>query len=98
MATLQTRRQGKEVTLAPPQDDMPKTILIAEDETVLRESLAELLADEGYDVIQAANGKAAYDLVLEQPVDLVLIRRPHAGDGRADAARPAAARSPRRRR
>ena len=51
---------------------MPKTILIVEDETVLRESLAELLAGEGYSVVQAADGKAAYDLVMQQPVDLVL--------------------------
>src|SRR5512133_2717074 len=72
MATLQTRRQGKEVALTLPQDAMAKTILIAEDETVLRESLAELLTDERYDVIQAPDGKAAYKVVLERPVDLVL--------------------------
>ncbi len=51
---------------------MPKTILIAEDEDILRESLAELLDEEGYQIVQAANGKEAYDLVLDQPVDLVL--------------------------
>lgn len=51
---------------------MPKTILIVEDEQVLRESLAELLADEGYRVVQAPDGKAAYELVLREPVDLVL--------------------------
>ena len=51
---------------------MPKRILIAEDETVLRESLAELLTDEGYEVVQAPDGKAAYKAVLERPVDLVL--------------------------
>lgn len=57
---------------------MPKTILIAEDETVLRDSLAELLADEGYEVLPAADGKAAYEIVLARPVDLVLtdIRMP----------------------
>jgi two-component system response regulator PilR (NtrC family) len=51
---------------------MSKTILIVEDEQVLRESLAELLTDEGYQVIQAANGKAAHDLVLKESVDLVI--------------------------
>lgn len=57
---------------------MPKTILIAEDETILRESLAELLSDEGYRVIEAGDGKVAYDLILSRPVDLVLsdIRMP----------------------
>ena len=51
---------------------MPKTVLIAEDEAILRESLAELLTEEGYDVLQAADGRQAYDMVLEGPVDLVL--------------------------
>lgn len=55
-----------------------RTILIAEDEQVLRESLAELLATEGYRVLQAPDGKAAHELVLAQPVDLVVsdIRMP----------------------
>jgi DNA-binding NtrC family response regulator len=51
---------------------MSKTILIVEDETVLRESLAELLAEEGHTVKQAENGKVAYDFVMKEPVDLVL--------------------------
>jgi DNA-binding NtrC family response regulator len=51
---------------------MGKTILIVEDENVLRESLAELLAEEGHVVKQAANGKLAYEMVLKEPVDLVL--------------------------
>jgi len=57
---------------------MPKTILVAEDEAMLRESLAELLTEEGYHVLEAPDGKKAYELVLAQPVDLVLsdIRMP----------------------
>jgi two-component system response regulator PilR (NtrC family) len=57
---------------------MSKTILIVEDEKVLRESLAELLAEEGHEVIQAPDGKAAHELILQRPVDLVLsdIRMP----------------------
>src|SRR3954469_14467444 len=51
---------------------MSKSVLIVEDENVLRESLAELLAEEGYEVVQAPNGKAAYDLVLQRSVDVVL--------------------------
>jgi DNA-binding NtrC family response regulator len=51
---------------------MSKSVLLAEDETVLRESLAELLAAEGYEVLQAANGKEAHALVLQRPVDVVL--------------------------
>ena len=51
---------------------MAKSILIAEDEQVLREAMAELLTDEGYEVIQAPDGKAAYEIALKRPVDLVL--------------------------
>ena len=58
---------------------MSKSILIVEDEEVLRQSLAELLTDEGYDVHQAGDGKLAYDFILKQPVDLILtdIRMPN---------------------
>src|ERR1051326_2232258 len=51
---------------------MGKSVLIAEDERVLRQSLAELLAEEGYEVLQAEHGQAAYDLLLQRPIDLVL--------------------------
>ncbi len=55
-----------------------KTILIAEDEECLRESLAELLTDKGYTIIQAADGQEAYELILDRTFDLVLsdIRMP----------------------
>ena len=57
---------------------MAETILIVEDEQVLRESLGELLQEEGYEVLLAANGKEAYAILLDRPVDLVLsdIRMP----------------------
>ncbi len=57
---------------------MGKTILLAEDEKLLRESLAQLLGDEGYQVLQACDGQEALDIALAQPVDLVLtdIRMP----------------------
>jgi DNA-binding NtrC family response regulator len=48
------------------------TILIVEDETVLRESLASLLEEEGFEVLQAGDGAAAHRLALERSVDLVL--------------------------
>ena len=51
---------------------MSKTVLIVEDEPVLRKSLAELLAEEGYEALQACNGKEAHELVLSRSVDLVL--------------------------
>src|SRR5262245_29972211 len=57
---------------------MGKSVLIVEDEKVLRESLAELLREEGYDVVEAPDGKAGYQIALDRPVDLVLsdIRMP----------------------
>jgi DNA-binding NtrC family response regulator len=51
---------------------MPTSILIVEDEAVLRGSLAELLTQEGYEVLQAGHGKEAFDLLLQRPVDLIL--------------------------
>jgi two-component system response regulator PilR (NtrC family) len=51
---------------------MAKTILIAEDEQVLRESLAELFQDEGYETLQAPDGQVAHNILLERSVDLVL--------------------------
>jgi two-component system response regulator PilR (NtrC family) len=51
---------------------MSNTILIVEDEVVLRESLAGLLEQEGYTVLQAGDGKQAHDLILTESVDLVL--------------------------
>ncbi len=57
---------------------MPTKILLVEDEQMLRESLAQLLSDEGYQVVQAPDGKAGYDAALAEPFDLVLtdIRMP----------------------
>jgi two-component system response regulator PilR (NtrC family) len=55
-----------------------KSILIVEDEKVLRESMADLLSEEGYETLQAPDGKAAHALLLQRPVDLILsdIRMP----------------------
>ena len=49
-----------------------KTILVVEDERVLREALAGLLEPEGYRIIQAENGTKGRDLALSQSFDLVL--------------------------
>ncbi len=56
-----------------------KTLLLVEDEEILRTSLAELLEEEGYEVLQAPDGQVAHDLVLNRSVDLVLsdVRMPN---------------------
>ena len=48
------------------------TILLVEDETPIRELLVEVLSDEGYTVMDAANGLEALGLLAEQAPDLVL--------------------------
>ena len=57
---------------------MATKILLVEDEQMLRESLAQLLSDEGYQVVQAGDGQAGYNAVLAEPFDLILtdIRMP----------------------
>ncbi|MBS0196165.1 MAG: sigma-54-dependent Fis family transcriptional regulator [Planctomycetes bacterium] len=57
---------------------MGKTILLCEDETMLRESLVQLLRDEGYDVVAAVDGQEAYEHIVARPFDIVLtdIRMP----------------------
>ena len=52
----------------------PRTVVIAEDETLIRMDLAEMLADEGYDVVgQAGDGQKAIELAEELKPDLVIL-------------------------
>ncbi len=52
--------------------DTTKHLLIVEDEAALREVVAERLADQGYDVVQAANGEEAVDRLAEFAFDIVV--------------------------
>ena len=49
------------------------TVLVVEDEKLLRWSLREALSDEGYDVLEAADGREARQHLSEGGVDLVLL-------------------------
>jgi CheY-like chemotaxis protein/anti-sigma regulatory factor (Ser/Thr protein kinase) len=51
---------------------MTETVLLAEDDQPSREIYHNVLNAEGYHVIDAANGKAALDLLDSEPVDLLL--------------------------
>ena len=52
----------------------PRTVVIAEDETLIRMDLAEMLAEEGYDVVgQAGDGQRAVELAEELRPDLVIL-------------------------
>jgi two-component system response regulator PilR (NtrC family) len=46
--------------------------LIADDEQGVRESLAEVFQEEGYEVLQASSGSEALDLIEKHDVDLVI--------------------------
>jgi AmiR/NasT family two-component response regulator len=51
-----------------------RRVVIAEDEALIRLDLAEMLAEEGYDVVgQAEDGEKAVELVLEHRPDLVIL-------------------------
>jgi two-component system, response regulator PdtaR len=53
---------------------MPRRVVIAEDEALIRMDLAEMLVDEGYDVVgQAADGAEAVRLAVELRPDLVVL-------------------------
>src|SRR5215217_1008531 len=58
----------------PHQDAQPvlPTVLVVEDEPVIRELMAILLEEEGYAVVQAVDGLEALQTVDRYPVDLVL--------------------------
>jgi two-component system alkaline phosphatase synthesis response regulator PhoP len=50
-----------------------RTILVVEDDSALRDSIAYNLRGEGYDVIIAEDGIAALDIAREQSISLVLL-------------------------
>ena len=52
----------------------PRRVVIAEDEALIRMDLAEMLVEEGYDVVgQAADGERAVALAEELKPDLVIL-------------------------
>jgi two-component system response regulator (stage 0 sporulation protein F) len=60
-----------------------KTVLVVDDEPGLRAVVRTILNDEGYSVLEAANGPAMLELLAEEHADLVLldVMMP-GGDGR----------------
>jgi two-component system, response regulator PdtaR len=77
-----------------PSEPRPRTVLIAEDEALIRLDLAEMLEEEGYVVVaQAEDGEKAVELATSLVPDLVIldVKMPRL-DGIAAAERIASAR------
>jgi CheY-like chemotaxis protein len=53
-------------------NDVIPSVLVVEDEPVIRELMAILLEDEGYAVSQAVDGLAALEMLEQHRIDLVL--------------------------
>ena len=57
-----------------PTSSQPHRILVAEDETLIRMDLVEMLGEAGYNVVaQASNGQEAIELVNEHKPDLAIL-------------------------
>lgn len=54
-------------------DDFTKTVLLAEDESALRELYKSLLIKDGYEVTAVDNGQSAYDQLASRKFDLLLL-------------------------
>jgi len=52
---------------------MPDTILVVDDEEKIRRTLSGVLADEGYEVMEAADGRTALSLVDRQVPRLAIV-------------------------
>lgn len=50
-----------------------KSVLVVDDEPVIRDVVAEALRDEGYAVTTARDGRMALDLLAREPPDLVVM-------------------------
>lgn len=52
---------------------MNKTILVVDDEQRMRKLVSDFLSREGYTILEAADGRAALQLLEQEPVDLVIL-------------------------
>ena len=50
-----------------------KTVLVVDDEPVLRTIVREILHEEGYEVIEAADGRVMLEILARERPDLVLM-------------------------
>lgn len=50
-----------------------RLILVAEDDSSLRESVKEILSGEGHVVLEAEDGQVAFDILNSSPVDVLIL-------------------------
>lgn len=50
-----------------------ETILIVDDEAFIRENVQRILSEDGYRVLEAANGQQAIELIASEEIDLTLL-------------------------
>ncbi len=74
MCAPAARRTSLDVVSQQPSASTTRRVVIAEDEALIRLDLAEMLAEEGYEVVgQAADGERAVELAEELRPDLVML-------------------------
>lgn len=69
--------KGGESTIQPHRPsshrDAPERILLVDDDTSVRDSLAAVLMEEGFQVVPAVDGRQAVEVIEQSSVDLVLL-------------------------
>src|ERR1700710_2496855 len=74
VAVLPDSRDNEHMTGSPTDAEKPHRVLIAEDEALIRMDLAEMLREEGYDVVgEAGDGQEAVELAESLRPDLVIM-------------------------
>jgi two-component system, response regulator PdtaR len=74
VAVMRRARDNEAMTGSTTDADKPHRVLIAEDEALIRMDLAEMLRDEGYEVVgEAGDGQEAVELAESLRPDLVIM-------------------------
>ncbi|MBV5333403.1 response regulator, partial [bacterium] len=56
-----------------PNPDRVDKILVVDDDTRIRDLLRRYLSQEGFEVLQAEDGKALTRVLMREPVDLIVL-------------------------
>jgi signal transduction histidine kinase len=70
---IEEKTEKQEIALTEAEPKTIRQILVVDDEEDIREALKEYLAELGYEVTVAENGKTAYEALLAKDYDLVLM-------------------------